>query len=118
MIEIENSSASTITCRPWGDLDLAASIHFRHVIAGVVRPRVDLVIDLGHVGSIDAVGVSALVGTVRRVRAFGGAVSIRNANARVRWLLGLLGVDQLVVPIPMAGSERDEGVEGAQEATS
>jgi anti-sigma B factor antagonist len=80
-----------------GRLDLDASFDLRHAISERLEPDLHLVIDLRHLASVDAEGLSALVGSVRRIRAIGGTVNVTNANPRVQWLLGLIGVDRLVL---------------------
>jgi anti-anti-sigma factor len=97
MIEIHTCTASTVVC-PTGDLDPASSLHLRHLIADLAEPEINLIIDLCHVSFVDAVALSALVGSVRRVRSVGGTAVVHNANRRVRWLLGLTGVDPLAAP--------------------
>jgi anti-anti-sigma factor len=84
---------STIVC-PSGNLDMAGSAELRHLIAGLLVPGVKVVIDLRHVSHAEAVGLSALVGSVRRVRSVGGMAAIHNANPRLRWHLGLIGADR------------------------
>jgi anti-anti-sigma factor len=51
-----------------------------------------VVIDLSRVDFMDAVGISATVGSVRRVRAVGGHAEIRGASPEVRSRLELAGV--------------------------
>jgi anti-anti-sigma factor len=97
MIEISTPSESTVVCRPLGNLDVAGSLQFRHVIADLARTGLNLEIDLGYVDFIDAVGVSALVGCIRRVRAVGGEVALSNPHSQVQRLLDLLGVYRLVL---------------------
>ena len=89
LVELEHEPPSTVICRPTGDLEMVESFVFRHVISDLLQPGLQLEIDLRHVGRIDAVGLSALVGTVRRVRAVGGGASITNASPRVQWCLDL-----------------------------
>ena len=99
MIQIENCEDSTTVVRLSGDLDLVSSFHLRHVVCDLLEPGLNLVIDLRHVGTIEAVGVSALIGSVRRVRASGGKAQVVNAKPRVRWLFQILGLDQLIEPL-------------------
>ena len=96
MIEIEHQHDSTVLCRPSGDLDLPGSLTLRHVLADILRPGLKVVIDLRHVRVVDAVGVSALVGTGRRVRSVGGTARIINTNPRLRCLLRSVGAGQLL----------------------
>lgn len=55
-----------------------------------------MVFDLSEVNFIDAVGVSALVGSVRRVRALGSNPELRNIGPELRDCLELAGVYRLL----------------------
>jgi anti-anti-sigma factor len=68
----------------------------RHVIGDLLRPGVEITIDLSRVEFIDAVGISAIVGSVRRVRAVGGRVHICRPSPPVRWRLEVAGIYPLV----------------------
>jgi anti-anti-sigma regulatory factor len=52
---------------------------------------------LSNVERIEATGASAVVGSIRRVKAAGGTVRICNANPRVAWNLKLVGADRLTM---------------------
>lgn len=95
MIEIENRGDSALILRPIGDLDIASSFHYRHVVDDLLRPSLDVTIDLGEVGSVDSFGLSALVGTIRRVASVGGRASIRNAPPGIDWFLHPFDVNRL-----------------------
>jgi len=97
VIETQVLADSSIVCRPSGSLDWIAAVSLRHAIGDSLRPGVGVVIDLSRVEFIDAVGVSAIVGTVRRVRAVGGQARICGASPRVRRRLELAGVYRLVM---------------------
>jgi anti-anti-sigma factor len=97
LIETQLLADSSIVCRPSGSLDWIAARSLRHVIGDTLRPGIRMIIDLTRVESIDAVGMSAIVGTVRRVRAFGGHTEIRGASPEVRRRLELVGVYRLVM---------------------
>jgi anti-sigma B factor antagonist len=96
MITVQNCP-DTVIIYPSGHLDLDASFDLRHAIGEVLEPELNVVIDLRHLESADAEGLSALVGSIRRIRAIGGTVDVTNANPRLRWFLGLIGVDRFVV---------------------
>ena len=91
-VETHVREDSTIVCRPPGGLDWIGAVSLRHVIHDSVRPGVHVIIDLSRVDFIDAVGMSALVGSVRRVRAFGGDAQICNPSSYVRRRLESVGV--------------------------
>ncbi|MBO0693047.1 MAG: STAS domain-containing protein [Acidimicrobiaceae bacterium] len=95
MIELQTCRDSVI-CRPSGNLDWESARSLRHVVGDLVRPGLNLVLDMSHVAFMDAVGVSAVVGSARRVLAAGGTIRISHASQRVLWLLHLVGVDRLV----------------------
>ena len=95
MIEIESSGDSAVILRPIGDLDFGSSFHYRHVVDDLVRPSLNLTIDLGQVGSVDSFGLSALVGTIRRLASVGGRASIRNAPPRIHWILHPSAISRL-----------------------
>jgi anti-anti-sigma factor len=116
MIEILPLGESRIVCRPLGDLDLRSSMSLRHVVGDILRPELDLVVDLSRVAAIDAVGLSALVGTARRVRAIGGTMAIRNMCPGIAWLFELVGLDRLLTGtcaggVPISGGEEGSAVE-------
>jgi anti-sigma B factor antagonist len=83
---------SSIVCGPSGSLDWLAAVSLRHVIQDSLRAGVDVVIDLSQVEFIDAVGISGVVGSVRRVRAVGGQAEICGASLEVRRRMQLAGV--------------------------
>jgi anti-anti-sigma factor len=97
VIETQLLAGSSIVCRPSGSLDWIAAVSLRHVIGDLLRPGVAVIIDLSRVEFIDAVGISAIVGSVRRVRAGGGRAEVCGASPQVRRRLELAGVDRLVM---------------------
>jgi anti-anti-sigma factor len=98
---IETISRTTCSLlKVWGNLDWMGSMLLRQVVDDLLRPGTNIVIDLSHANAIDGVGISALVGTVRRVRAVEGTTQIRDVPAKVRRCLDLAGVSQLVAPSP------------------
>jgi anti-anti-sigma factor len=105
-IEDTRSADSRVVYSPSTDLDLEGSTRFRHAVTSILRPGVDVVLDLSNVHRIEAVGASAVVGSIRRVKALGGSVRICNANPRVAWYLKLVGTDRLMMgnPVPHRNS--------------
>jgi anti-anti-sigma factor len=97
VIETHLLADSSIVCRPSGSLDWIAAQSLRHAVGDSLRPGVDVVIDLSRVEFIDAVGISALVGTVRRARALGSQANICGASPEVRRRLELAGVYRLMM---------------------
>jgi anti-anti-sigma factor len=80
-------------------LDWIGATSLRHAIHDWLRPGVDILIDLSRVDFIDAVGMSALVGCVRRVRKVGGEAHICNATPHVRQRMELVGVYSLLTHV-------------------
>ena len=96
VVDTHVGADSSIVCRPSGGLDWIGAVSLRHAIHDSLRPGVDIIIDLSRVDFIDAVGMSALVGSVRRVRAVGGEAQICNVTSRVRHRMELVGVYRLL----------------------
>jgi anti-anti-sigma factor len=97
VIETRVLADSSLVCRPSGSVDWIAAVALRHAIGDSLRPGVDVVIDLSRVEFIDAVGISAVAGSVRRVRAVGGQARICGASPEVCRRLELAGVYRLVM---------------------
>jgi anti-anti-sigma factor len=97
MIET-TSSKSSFLMKVWGNLDWMGAVTMRHVVEDSLQPGMPVVIDLSHTDAVDAVGISALVGTVRRVRATGGTARICNVPARLRSFVDLAGVTEMLTP--------------------
>jgi anti-anti-sigma factor len=87
MIETQLHSSGSIVLRLWGDLDWIAAQSLRHVMTDMLRPGIEVVVDLSHVASFDAVGISALVGSSRRARSVGCRLRIHSAGPEVYLLL-------------------------------
>ena len=100
MINVEKWPGSSVVCQPLGALDLEAASELRHRITAILRPELDLVLDLSHVDYIDAFGASALVGSLRRVRAMGGSPRVCHVNPRIRWVLDIIGIDRFLTGDP------------------
>jgi anti-anti-sigma factor len=102
VIETPARPGSSIVCRPLGNLDWAAAMWLRHVVRESLQPGVEIVIDLSRVRSIDAVGMNAVVGSIRLAEALGGTARICNARLEVQRLVDLVGVDRLLMRTPAA----------------
>ena len=79
-------------CRPRGDLDWRTSVALRQVIHDALSPGAVVVIDLGRVRYIDAVGLSAMGSILRQARSVGATVRLCNIDPQVRWWMDLVGV--------------------------
>ena len=84
MIERNTSANGAVRLRVSGELSCITAVSFRHVVDDSVGQGVTIVIDLGSVERIDAEGVSALVGTVRRARSVEGEARIGQRPTRSR----------------------------------
>ncbi|MGP8205705.1 MAG: STAS domain-containing protein [Acidimicrobiales bacterium] len=100
MIDTYVGSDFSIVCRPTGCLDWTGAAALRHAVHNVLCPEINLHIDLRHLNFVDAVGMSALVGSVRRVRAVGGKARIQNASPAVRRRLQIVGVYEFLTSSP------------------
>ena len=102
----------TITCgdgrlrlRAFGEFSSTAAESLRHVVGDSLEQGVHLLIDLSPVERVDAEGVSALVGAVRRARSVGGTAQVVNARPLVRATFELAGVYDLLLG---SGSTTDD----------
>jgi len=78
---------------PRGDLDWISARALRHAVHDIITPRMRVELDLHDVMSIDAVGFSALLGSVRLIRSLGGEVRVCNVSQPVRSRFEMLGID-------------------------
>jgi anti-anti-sigma factor len=92
MLKLEMCSDRSTWCSPIGGLDQAGGSTLGRAIRSVLRPGIEIVIDLRRVSFIDADGVAALVECARQARAVGGEVRVCHARPRVRWRLELVGI--------------------------
>ena len=83
MIETNTYADGRVRLRAFGELSGTTAVSLRHLVADSVGQGVTLIIDLRRVERIDAEGVSALVGTVRRARSVGGHAQVVNARPEV-----------------------------------
>lgn len=93
MIETSTYPDGVIRLSPLGDLDWISARALRHAMHDVIQPGMRVELDLHDVMSIDAVGVSALLGSVRLIRSLGGEVRVCNMSQPVRSRLEMLGID-------------------------
>lgn len=93
VIKIETCPNGTVRVSPAGDLDWTNATALRHAAHELLELHLGAELDLHDVVSIDAVGISALLGSVRLIRSAGGKVRITNMNPQVRSRLQLLSID-------------------------
>jgi len=80
--------------RPEGELDASSVAPFREAVADLTDIGA-LVIDLAEVPFIDAVGLGAIVGGVRRAREHGTRVAVARARPAVKEILATAGMDRI-----------------------
>jgi anti-sigma B factor antagonist len=107
-IECKSSPFQTIVVRPGRNLDANGGAGSLLQMVALLEPGVHLTVDLSEVDFVDAAGLSALVGSVRRVRALGGTAELRRPRAGVRRRMELVGMNRLLIPSPIR--IRDEAV--------
>jgi anti-anti-sigma factor len=78
-----------------GGLDNASAPALREALLGLLRPGASrLIVDLSAVGSADASGVAALIGTGRRARLLGGWLRLASPPPEVTRVLSVTGLNQ------------------------
>jgi anti-anti-sigma factor len=92
MIETNTYTDGCVRLRAFGEFSGATAVSLRHVVVDAVGQGVMVIIDLRGVECIDAEGVSALVGTVRRARWVGGDAQVVNARPEVEATFRRAGV--------------------------
>jgi anti-anti-sigma factor len=90
-------------CRPTGDLDWRSSVALRRVMRDTLLPGTAVVIDLGRVRYIDAVGVGTILSILSQARLVGATMELRNIHPPVRWKLKLVGAALPVQRTPIRG---------------
>ena len=82
-----------------GDIDHHAARDMRRELDEVIersQPEL-LIIDMEQVGFMDSSGIGLILGRLRAVRAFGGAVTIKNARPEIAAVIRLSGLSGLLV---------------------
>jgi anti-anti-sigma factor len=95
-IRVDEQADGHVICRPMGELDIYAVYQFRQALADLpLGSRV--LIDMSDVSFVDASGLGALVGGVRRARGRGGDASLTYAKPVLMRLLQTIGLDRTVM---------------------
>lgn len=97
MIEIESPVDGDVVVMPRGNLDWVSATPLRHAVDDLLRLGLNFVVDLSRTDRVDATGISALVGTIRRAQAAGISACIVNARPSVQRQLDWVSLDQLVL---------------------
>ena len=91
MIYTYTTSDDGLVCKPWGNLDFSSSFALRHVVHDALDRQTRVLIDLSRVESIEAVGLSAIIGCLRRGRTLGAIVQVANVSPHVRRRIDMMG---------------------------
>jgi len=94
VIEVRLHPGTSIVLKPRGNLEWTNAMALLRLVSAAVPSRAEVIFDLGDVDRIGAVGLSALVGSVRRVRASGGTALVTNAHLQVQRRIELVGVQE------------------------
>jgi anti-sigma B factor antagonist len=97
---------SAIVCYIHGNLDSETVAGFRACVAGI-EPRRNVIFDLRRVPFVDAAGLGALLGAVRRVRENGGDAVISAPRPSVRRALHITAIDRTVDVVPRPNNADD-----------
>jgi anti-sigma B factor antagonist len=85
-----------------GDVDLVVRsdilASYEYAIGRMEIPH--LLVDVSGVTFMDSTGISTLAAGVKRVQARGGTVTVVGASARIRWLLRIGHLDDLITVLP------------------
>ncbi|HEX4863151.1 MAG TPA: STAS domain-containing protein, partial [Acidimicrobiales bacterium] len=103
MVKIETYPNGVVCLRPVGDLDWSNATALRHAVHSILRLHVRVELDLQDVESIDAAGLSALVGSVRLIRNIPGQVRVIHMPPAVRSRVELLRIDPRFVGMGETG---------------
>jgi anti-sigma B factor antagonist len=94
-IKVDGNATGPVICRPSGELDLYTVCQFREALADLPSGS-RVLIDMSDVSFVDAAGLGALVGGVRRARDRGGDAAVACARPALGRLLRTIGLDRLV----------------------
>lgn len=97
MIETNTCADGRVRLCAFGEFGSTTAQSLRHLVGDSIRQGVRLIIDLSRVERVDAEGVSALVGAVRRARSVAGMAQVVDARPRVKATFELAGVYELLL---------------------
>ena len=98
-----------------GDLDLTSAPALRsEIVRLVAEGTTRVVLDLSGVEFCDSVGLGALVGAQKRLRARGGVVRLAACSAPVRRVLELTSLDRAMTPFGSVDDAMAEAVESVE----
>ena len=81
-----------------GEIDLHRSPRVERSLASMIKKKPDhLVVDLSGVTFIDSSGVAVLIRALQNVQEYGGKLSLRGMNEKVRPIFEIARLDQVFV---------------------
>jgi anti-anti-sigma factor len=87
--------ADVVVIRLIGDIDMEDVVAIKNAMTGLIHEECSqLVLDLGSVQHINAVGFGILAETVRRLRAHQGDLRLSNVSLGIRHVLDLMGMSR------------------------
>lgn len=108
-------TASEVIVTVDGEVDLLTAPEMGAVVNSMIdRGHRSLVLDLAGCGFMDASGLTVIAGVVTRLGSGGGTLTIRDASRLTVRILGITGLDTMVV---IEGSEPVPGHLGTEQAT-
>ena len=89
---------AVMTARLFGELDHHAAAEIRETIDCSLKQYAmrDLVFDFANVTYMDSSGIGVLAGRYRKISCFGGKVYVIHANRRIRKILEMSGIGDIV----------------------
>ncbi len=104
---VETTGGRTTVC-PCGELDIATADQLTGTLAELARSGpVSVVVDLSSLGFVDVVGLRALLGGARDVRAAGGELVLAAPSRMLRRMIDLL---DLHPELPLEPAQNSVGV--------
>ncbi len=84
-----------------GEIDLHRSSRVERSLASMIKKKPDhLVVDLSGVTFIDSSGVAVLIRALQNIQEYGGKLSLRGLNDKVRPIFEIARLDQVFVIDP------------------
>ena len=91
-----HETEASVVCHVAGDLDHSSVGEFREAVAHLSKKK-RVIFELSAVPFVDAAGLGALIGAVRRIRdRRGGGAVVCSARPSVRRVLQLVGIPRVV----------------------
>jgi anti-anti-sigma factor len=90
-----DETEASVVCHVAGDLDHSSIAEFREAVAHLDKKQ-RVIFELSGVPFVDAAGLGALIGTVRRIRDRRGGAVVCAARPSVRRVLQLVGIPRVV----------------------